>query len=71
MKVVLVIVRPVKVSGIPSLDSCASTISKERSDTTIAEFNIIVHVKVMPDPTVTISEVPLLVSVREDGGGTT
>ena len=71
MKVVSVTVRLVKVSRVSSLDSCASTISNERSGTTIAESNTKVKVKVVSDPTITISVVPLLVIIRDDGGGTT
>ena len=58
-------------SGAPSLEICAPTISNERSDTTIAELNTKVQVKVTSSSTVTMSEMPLLVSMREDGGGTT
>ena len=57
-------------SGSPFLDSCTSTISNETSEATIAKLNTKVQVKVMPVPTVTMSELLLLVSVREDGVGT-
>ena len=39
-------VRPVRVSGVPSLNSCANTINSERSDSIIAEFNSTVQVTV-------------------------
>ena len=65
-----VTVGPLRVSGVPSLDSCASTVSSERSDATITELNTKVQVKVTPVPTVTMSELPLLVSIREEGVGT-
>ena len=50
MKVVPVTVRPVIVSGVPSLDSCASTVSNERSDSTIAGSNSTVQMRVTSDP---------------------
>ena len=55
-------------SEAPSLDSCTSTISSERSDSTIAEFNSKVQIKVISFPIVTMSE--LLANMREDRGGT-
>ena len=61
----------VRVSGVPSLNSCASTVSNETSDATIAELSIKVQVKVTPVPTITMSELLLLVSMSEEGGGTT
>ena len=58
-------------SGIPSLNSCTSTISKGRSVATIAKFNSKVQVKVTSDPTITTLVLPLLlVKMREDGVGT-
>ena len=68
MKVVSVTVMPGRANGVPSLDSCAFTISKAFSDPTIAGFNTKVQVKVMSDPTTAASL--LVVSVREDGVGT-
>ena len=52
-----------------------STISNERSDSTrdatIGELNTKGQVKVTPDPTITMPEVPaLLVSMRVDGDET-
>ena len=69
MKVVPVTVGPVRVSGVPSLESCASTISNEISDATIAKLSIKVQVKVTLVPIVTMLE-RLLVIIREDGVGT-
>ena len=43
----------VRVSGVPSLESCAETISRERSDSSIAEFNCTVQVTVTEDVTYT------------------
>ena len=63
-----VTVMPGRANGVPSLDSCAFTISKAFSDPTIAGFNTKVQVKVMSDPTTAASL--LVVSVREDGIGT-
>ena len=58
-------------NGIPSLDNCTSTISNDRSDSTIiAEFNSKVQVKVMSSPIVTMSKSLLLANTREDGVGT-
>ena len=73
MKVVPVTVRPDKANGVPSLDNCASTISKAFSDPIIAEFNTKVQVKVISDPTTTALATGfplLLVSMRVDGVGT-
>ena len=65
--VVPVTIGPVRASGVPSLDSCASTTNKKISEPTIAEFNCTVQVKVKSDPTVWMPELPLLlVSVIED-----
>ena len=71
VKVVPLTVGLVRVSGVPSLNSCASTVSNETSDATIAELSIKVQVKVIPVPTITMSELLLLVSISEEGGGTT
>lgn len=71
MKVVPVTDMVRSLSRDPSLDSSISTISNERSEATIAEFSTKVQVKVISSPTVTMSEMPLLVSTREDGVGTT
>ena len=52
--------------------SCADTFSSERSDSSIAEFNCTVQVKVIADPNTTDSGL-LLLLVRiggEDGDGT-
>ena len=59
----------VRASGVPSLNSCASTTSKERSEATIAEFNT----KVQVITTVDISSTGLgglLVMDTETGEGT-
>ena len=56
MKVVPVTVGPVRVSGVPSLESIASTISNEISDATIAELSIKVQVKVTSVPIVAMLE---------------
>ena len=66
-----VTVGPVRVSGVPSLDSCASTISKKISEAKMAEFNSKVHVKVMSEPRIGRElELWPLLSVIEDGMGT-
>ena len=58
-------------SGVPSLNSCTSTISNERSDANIAEFNSKAQVKVTSNPTIKMLALPLLlVKMREDGVGT-
>ena len=74
MKVVPDAVDPVRVSGVPSLESCADTINNKISEATIAEFNSKVQVKVTSEPR-TEREVglelrSLLTSVMEDGPGT-
>ena len=52
MKVVSLIVGPVRVSGVPfGWVSSADTISSERSDSSIVEFNSTVQVTVMVDVT--------------------
>ena len=52
MKVVSLIVGPVRVSGVPfGWVSCADTISSESSDASIAEFNPTVQVTVTEDAT--------------------
>ena len=56
-------------SGVPSLNSCTSTISNERSDANIAEFNSKAQVKVTSNPTITMLALSLL-KMREDGVGT-
>ena len=61
-------VGPVRDSGVPSLNSCAVTISNESSDSNIAEFNPTVHVTVTEDPLVTT--LSLLVTVTNCGSGT-
>ena len=74
MKVVSLIVDPVRVSGVPSLDSCVSTINKKISEATIAEFNSKVQVKVTSEPRIGrelgLELRSLLTSVMEDGLGT-
>ena len=52
MKVVSLIVGPVRVSGVSiGWVSCADTISSESSDASIAEFNSTVQVTVIEDAT--------------------
>ena len=68
MKVVPATVGPVRVSGVPSLDSCASTISTERSDSTTDGLNSTVQVRVTSDP-LRIGLVGSLATVT-DGFGT-
>ena len=64
MKVVLVTVGPARVSRAPSLDSCAPTLSKGTSDSSIAGFSSTVHrIKAISD------SVDLL-RVINDGVGT-
>ena len=75
MRVVPATFGPVSISIVPlGQDSCISTISNERSDATrdatIAELNTKVQVKVTSAPTITMSEMPPLVSMREVGVGT-
>ena len=70
MKVVPVTVGPVRASGVPSLDSCASTISKERSDSIIAGPNSTVQDTVTVDPTSWMVLTGILMMVIEDGAGT-
>ena len=67
MKVVPVTVGPVRASGVPSLDSCASTVSKNISASNI-ELNFTTHVKVASDPIIWIELTALLVSVRDEVG---
>ena len=70
MKVVPVTIGVVRVSGVPFLDSCASTISKNISEPSIAEFNSTVHVSSTSDPTIWIPSATLLVNVIVDEVGT-
>ena len=67
-----VTVGPVRVSGVPFLNSCASTVSKKISEATTAGFNSKVHAKVTLEPRIgrDIEVWSLLVSVMEDGVGT-
>ena len=69
MKVVLVTVRPVIVSGVPSLDSCASTINNERSASIIISPITTEQITVILDPRRT-GLGGILVTVMEDGAGT-
>ena len=68
------IVGPVSVSGVPSLESCVSTISNKISEATIAEFNSKVQVKVTSEPRtgreLGLELWSLLTSVMDDGLGT-
>ena len=69
MKVVPATVGPVRVSGVPSLDSCASTISSERSDSTTAGLNSTMQVRVTVVPALTGLAWSLVI-VTEAWGGT-
>ena len=71
MKVVPVTIGPVRASGVPFLDSCASTTSKNISEPNIAEFNSTEQVKITRDPTIWMKLGTLLVNMIEDGVGTT
>ena len=53
VKIVPVTFRPVRVRGVPSLNSCTSTINNDISDSVTAEFNSTVQVSITGDPTVT------------------
>ena len=64
-----VTVRPVSVSGIPSLESCVSTISSDRSASSTAGPNSTTQARVTSDPT-TIGRSTLLVIATEAGLGT-
>ena len=68
LKVVPVTIGPARVSGVPSLDSCASTISNESSESNIAESNSTVQVTVIEDPLETM--LSLLVTATDCGSGT-
>ena len=70
MKVVPATVGPVKVSGVPSLDSCASTISTERSDSTTDGPNSTAQVRLTSDPTGQMGFGLLLVRFTEIEVGT-
>ena len=74
MKVVSLIVGPVRVIGVPSLESCVSTINKKILEATIAGFNSKVQVKVTLEPRtgreLGLELWSLLTSVMEDGLGT-
>ena len=70
MKVVPVTVGPVRTSGVPSLDSCASTISNERSECNTAGPNSIVQVRVTSDPSGRIGPTGSLAKLMESGVGT-
>ena len=70
MKVVPVTVGPVRFSGVPSLNSCASTNSNESSDSITAGPNSAVQVTEMWDPIERIVPLGSFVIVTEDGVGT-
>ena len=65
MKVVPVTAGPDRASGVPSLDSFASTISNERSDSTIAGSNSTVQMRVTSDPSVWIGPTGSLFMLTE------
>ena len=69
MKVVPVTVGPVIVSGVPSLDSCASTISNERSASITPSLITKEQITVALDSRRT-GLGGILVTVMEDGAGT-
>ena len=68
LRVVPVSVGSVRVSGVPSLDNCASTISNESSDSITAGPNSTVQITVIEDPMLT--KLSLLVTVTDWGSGT-
>ena len=74
MKVVSLIVGSVRASGVPSFESCVSTISNKISEATTAEFNSKVQVKVTSEPRIGrelgLELWSLLTSVMKDGLGT-
>jgi hypothetical protein len=74
VKVVSLIEGPVRVSGVPYLNSSVSTINTKISEATIAEFNSKVQVKVTSEPRIgrefCLKLWSLLTSVMEDGVGT-
>ena len=70
MKVVPVTIGPVRTSRVPSLDSCASTVTRKISEPNIAEFNITVQVSITLDPIIRMGLTISLVNVTEDGLGT-
>ena len=70
MKVVPVTVGPIRANGVPSLNSCASTVNRKISDPSTAECNSTVQVSVTSDPTITVESPSLFVSVTVDGIGT-
>ena len=72
MKVVPLILDLVRIlSGVPSLDNCASTVSNESSDSKITGLISTVQMRVMFDPTGQILlTIGLVVIVIDDGGGT-
>jgi hypothetical protein len=74
VKVVSLIVGSVRVSGVPSLNSCVFTVNNKISETTTAEFNSKVQVKVTSEPRIGrelgLKLWSLLTSVMEDGVGT-
>ena len=70
MKVLPITVGPVRAIGVPSLDKCVSTISKNISEPSIDGFNFTTHVKVTSDPIILMKLALLLVSVIKDGVGT-
>ena len=65
----LVSAGPARFSGVPSLDSCADTISNESSDSITAGPNSIVHLRVTSDPLRMM--VPLLLVIVTDCGAGT
>ena len=69
MKVVPVTVRPVIASGVPSLDSCASTISNERSESITPSLISTEQITVTLDSRRT-GLAGILVTVIDDGAGT-
>ena len=65
-----VTVRPVSVSGIPSLNSCTSTVSKVRSDSLKAGLNSTVQLRVTAVPSIITGLATLLVIETVAGPGT-
>ena len=68
MKVVPVTVGPIRVSGVPSLDSCVFTTKRKISEPNISGFNSTLQVSITSDSTSWRELATSLVSVTEDEG---
>ena len=65
MNVVPVTVGPVRGSGVPFLDSCASIVSKNISEFCIARFSFTTHVNIISEPIVWMEVIFCLWLVNE------